>query len=104
MSGDDLGDRMKAYEAALAGQRLMPLLPAVVRLDGKGFSKFTRGLQRPYDERMSKLMVEVTRLVTDEASARCGSARSPAYSPLKTHEWLSEARSLAARRALRAPS
>ena len=50
---DDFGDRMKVYEMAEAGRRLMPLLPAVARLDGKGFSGFTRGLARPFDERLS---------------------------------------------------
>lgn len=50
------GDRMKDYEAREAKRRLMPLLPAIARLDGKGFSKFTRGLERPYDVRLSRLM------------------------------------------------
>lgn len=54
------GDRMKAYEAREAKRRLMPLLPVIARLDGKRFSKFTRGLARPYDERLSRLMQSTT--------------------------------------------
>ena len=57
---DDLGDRMKVYESAEAGRRLMDQLPICARIDGKGFSKFTRELKRPYDERLSQLMVATT--------------------------------------------
>ena len=32
---DDLGDRMKMYEAAESGRRLMPLLPVLARIDGR---------------------------------------------------------------------
>lgn len=49
---DALGDRMKLYEGAEAQRRLIPLLPAIIRLDGKGFHNWTRCLKRPYDERL----------------------------------------------------
>lgn len=62
---DAFGDRMKLYEQAEAGKRLMPLLPICVRIDGKGFSKWTKGLDRPYDSRLSKLMVETTKYLVD---------------------------------------
>src|SRR5215212_3282844 len=55
---DGLGDRMKRYESAEAGRRLMPLLPAVARLDGRAFHAFVKGLTRPFDERLSRLMIE----------------------------------------------
>lgn len=35
---DSMGDRLKSLETAQAGQRFMPLLPIVARLDGKNFS------------------------------------------------------------------
>jgi tRNA(His) guanylyltransferase len=76
MSKDNLGDRMKEIERAGSGQRLMPLLPVICRLDGKGFSKFTRGLQRPYDERMSRLMTKVTELLVSETNALIGYTQS----------------------------
>ena len=44
MSTDDLGDRMKVYEGAEAMRRALPRLPVVVRVDGKCFSSWTRGL------------------------------------------------------------
>ncbi len=73
---DDFGDRMKLYETAEAGRRLMPLLPAIARLDGKGFSGFTRGLARPFDERLSDLMVETTAFLVAETNAACGYTQS----------------------------
>lgn len=73
---DDLGDRMKVYEMAEAGRKFMPLLPIVARLDGKGFSSFTKGLLRPYDERLSNLMVDCTKYLVSETNACCGYTQS----------------------------
>ena len=73
---DDLGDRMKVFEQAEAGRRFLPLLPVVARLDGRGFSSFTRGLQRPFDSRMSDLMIETTKALVDETVAVCGYTQS----------------------------
>jgi tRNA(His) guanylyltransferase len=73
---DDLGDRMKAYERAEAGRRFMPLLPVLVRLDGKNFSSWTRGLQRPYHQGLTDLMVAVTRYLVEESNATIGYTQS----------------------------
>ena len=53
---DDFGDRMKTYESQANNLSLIPNLPVIVRLDGKGFSKYTSGLNKPYDERFTQLM------------------------------------------------
>ncbi len=47
MSYDNLGDRMKGYES-VPRTRLTPKIPVMVRLDGKAFHTFTRGMPRPY--------------------------------------------------------
>lgn len=57
---DDFGDRMKQYEGYESDRTLMRLLPVVARMDGINFHSFTKGLKRPYDERLSALMVEVS--------------------------------------------
>ena len=57
---DILGDRMKAYENVETSQKFPPNSYLYIRLDGRSFSKFTKGLSRPYDERMSKLMQDTT--------------------------------------------
>ncbi|KAH8883338.1 hypothetical protein GQ53DRAFT_430623 [Thozetella sp. PMI_491] len=51
-----LGDRMKSYEA-VTEIRLAPNQPAVLRLDGHAFSKFTRSFARPFDVRIHDAMV-----------------------------------------------
>jgi tRNA(His) guanylyltransferase len=73
---DALGDRMKVYESMEAGRRLMPLLPALARLDGKCFSGFTKGLARPFDLRLTELMIETTRHLVMETGANCGYTQS----------------------------
>jgi tRNA(His) guanylyltransferase len=55
MDKTSLGDRMKRYEAA-TDALLVPRTPVMVRLDGKGFSKYTRGLEKPMDEKLRLCM------------------------------------------------
>jgi tRNA(His) 5'-end guanylyltransferase len=73
---DEFGDRMKMYEMAEAGRMFMPLLPIIVRLDGKNFSRWTKGLKRPYDERMVSLMTEVTKHLVEQTNALIGYTQS----------------------------
>ncbi|MFO7567564.1 MAG: tRNA(His) guanylyltransferase Thg1 family protein [Enhygromyxa sp.] len=77
-----LGDRMKVYERAEAGRRCLPLLPICARIDGKRFSRFTVGLERPYDERLSRLMIEVTKELVEHSHARIGYTQSDEISLL----------------------
>lgn len=86
---DDLGDRMKAYEMAEAGRRCMPLLPILARIDGRSFSRFTQGLERPFDRRLSELMIDTVKFLVRETNAACGYTQSDEitlawYSP--THD------------------
>ncbi len=50
-----LGDRHKGYELA-CDYSLMRRVPLIIRVDGRGFSKATRRLTRPYCPRMIELM------------------------------------------------
>ena len=76
-----LGDRMKMYEKAYAS-RAMPLLPILARIDGKNFSRWTKGLERPFDPTMSSVMASVTRTLVDETGARVGYTQSDEISLL----------------------
>lgn len=67
---------MKEYEQRMAGERCLPLLPVVARLDGKNFSTFTKGLGRPYDVRLTRLMIDVTAFLVEETNAACGYTQS----------------------------
>lgn len=73
---DAFGNRMKNFEGMEAGRRFMPLLPIVARLDGKGFSKFTKGLVRPFDKRLADLMTETVKYLVEETNACCGYTQS----------------------------
>ena len=73
---DMLGNRMKMYEAATTSRIAYKGLPIVARLDGKSFSTFTKGLCKPYDERMSKLMVMTTKDLVDRFHASAGYTQS----------------------------
>lgn len=76
MKKDSLGDRMKGYEAQYSSQQLLPLIPIVARMDGKAFHTFTAGLKRPYDERLSRLMVATTKYLVQETNAKIGYTQS----------------------------
>lgn len=76
MSKDDFGDRMKHYEAAETERFFMPLLPIYARIDGRCFSRFTHGLNRPFDVRISRAMVETTKHLVEESHARIGYTQS----------------------------
>lgn len=76
MESDSFGDRMKLLEQAEAGRQLIPLLPIMIRLDGKGFHNWTKGLNRPYDIGLSTLMKETTRFLVEETNAKIGYTQS----------------------------
>lgn len=76
MAEDNLGDRMKAYEAIEHDRILMPRLPIYARLDGKCFSSFTRNMERPYDMRMTQAMIETTKYLLEETHACIGYTQS----------------------------
>ena len=69
---DSLGDRMKMYEAPTTSRVIFKGQPIVARLDGKSFHTFTKGLSRPYDERLKNLMVAITKELVDRYGAKIG--------------------------------
>ncbi|CAK5268449.1 unnamed protein product [Mycena citricolor] len=54
-----LGTRMKSYEA-VTDQLLASDQPAIIRIDGHGFSKFTHGFEKPFDERIHQAMARTS--------------------------------------------
>lgn len=45
---DSLGDRMKGYEN-VTRTKLVRRMPVIIRIDGKAFHTFTKGLDKPFD-------------------------------------------------------
>jgi tRNA(His) guanylyltransferase len=67
---------MKLYETIGAGQRLIPSLPVCIRLDGKAFHSWTRGLKRPYNDRLHTLFEETTTFLVQASDAVIGHTQS----------------------------
>lgn len=55
IKNDSLGDRMKRYEN-VPKNYLMRRTPAIIRLDGKAFHTFTRGMEKPFDNILMNAM------------------------------------------------
>ena len=55
MKKDSLGDRMKGYEN-ISRNYLTRRTPVIIRLDGKAFHTFTKGMKKPFDEILMKTM------------------------------------------------
>lgn len=55
MKYDSLGDRMKGYEN-ISRFYLTRRSPVIIRVDGKAFHTFTRGLKRPFDDILMSVM------------------------------------------------
>lgn len=70
---DEYGERMKSYEDI---RRLDPHLPVYARIDGRGFSKFTRGMVKPFDSRMMNIMIKVTDYLVEKTNACIGHTQS----------------------------
>ncbi len=76
MENSSLGDRMKGYEGQFTHDQFLPTLPVVVRLDGKSFHSWTKGLVRPFDQDFVYLMKLVTAKLVKETSALVGYTQS----------------------------
>lgn len=51
-----LGDRIKRYESAY-DTTLIPNSPVFIRVDGKAFHTFTRGMEKPFDHALMHSMI-----------------------------------------------
>lgn len=64
MSFDNLGDRMKDYEN-VPRISLTKKMPVIIRLDGKAFHSFTRGMKRPFDEVLISTMQKTAKFLCE---------------------------------------
>jgi tRNA(His) guanylyltransferase len=74
--GTTLGDRMKLYEQPSIARQAFKGQPLIARLDGKSFHTFTKGLKRPFDERLTMMMVNTMRALVDRFGCRIGYTQS----------------------------
>jgi tRNA(His) 5'-end guanylyltransferase len=73
---DPLGDEMKALERASAGNAFPSNLPVYARIDGRGFSRFTKGMERPFDKRMTKAMCATATHLLESTQAKAAYVQS----------------------------
>lgn len=52
---DSLGDRMKRYEY-VSRNYLTRRVPVIIRIDGKAFHTFTKGMRKPFDRVLMSAM------------------------------------------------
>lgn len=76
MASVTLGDWCKALERVETDRRGAIGSPIYVRIDGAGFSRFTRGMERPFDPRMSRSMIETTKAIMQSYHAVVGYTQS----------------------------
>lgn len=76
MFADELGDRMKGHERVETARIFDKDLPVYARIDGRGFSRFTRGMNRPFDARMTAAMQATTAELVRSTGARIGYTQS----------------------------
>lgn len=73
---DKFGNRMKFFERAYTDTCIPVDVPLCVRIDGKGFSKFTKGFAKPFDNNFSQAMIDTTKHLVKETNANIGYTQS----------------------------
>lgn len=53
---ETLAEKMKRFESA-SNMSLVPKTPVIIRVDGKAFHTFTKGLDKPFDVNLSEIML-----------------------------------------------
>lgn len=82
---DNLGDRMKGYENAYR-IKLPGRLPVLLRIDGKAFHTYTKGMKRPFDEDLANAMWETTKFLCENIQgAKVGYTQSDEITILLTN-------------------
>jgi tRNA(His) guanylyltransferase len=76
MKSDLFGDRMKAYEKEYTSAHVPVDQILCVRIDGKGFSKFTKHFNKPFDDGLSAVMVHTMKKLVQETHANIGFVQS----------------------------
>jgi tRNA(His) guanylyltransferase len=76
MEFNTLGDWCKWLEKNFSNEIMIPTLPVIIRLDGNNFHTWTKGLERPFDSKLSDLMIDTTKFLVQETNAVIGYTQS----------------------------
>lgn len=58
---NSLGNRMKTYYEEVPKTKLMRRCPVIIRVDGRAFHTFTKGMKKPFDDVLMKTMRDTTK-------------------------------------------
>lgn len=94
---DPLGDRMKQNYEYVTRHYLPRRVPVIIRLDGKAFHTFTKGMKKPFDEVLTKTMQDTMKYVCERVQGCVlGYTQSDEitlvltdYATIKTDGWFS---------------
>jgi len=64
MKRNDLGNRMKGYEY-IPRNFLSKKIPVIIRVDGKAFHTFTKGMRKPFDELLISTMQDTAKYLCE---------------------------------------
>jgi len=70
-----LGGRLKGYEAEYESE-VEPTKHIIIRIDGHHFSNYTKGMNKPYDNILSRAMIETTKDLVERFDAYAGYTQS----------------------------
>ena len=92
---DNLGDRMKDFYEDRTRYKLARRTNTIIRIDGKAFHTYTRGLKRPFDEGLMEDMNKTTEYICQNIQgAKFGYVQSDEisilitdYDDISTHAW-----------------
>jgi tRNA(His) guanylyltransferase len=76
MEQQNLSDWCKWLEKNFSPEIMIPTLPVIIRLDGSNFHSWARGLDKPFDPKLTELMIQTTAHLVKETSAVVGYTQS----------------------------
>lgn len=84
MKNDEFGNRMKKFEKEFTSAYVPIDQILCVRIDGKGFSKFTKGFNKPFDDILGNAMVNTMKKLVENTHASIGYTQSDEISLIYT--------------------
>ena len=90
-----IGDRMKQNYEIPSRHKLLRRTPVIIRIDGKAFHSFTRGMEKPFDRLLIENMISTAQVTGSEMQGfKAGYAQSDEvsflltdYDNLQTEAW-----------------
>ena len=76
MEFKSLSDWCKFLEKNFSNEVMIPLLPVIIRLDGNNFHNWTKGLTKPFDDKLVDLMIATTKHLVEKTNAVVGYTQS----------------------------